>query len=312
MRRVAIIGAGPMGLSLAAATAQTVPTLLVVRNPKTVEKLWGGGIQVRGALRMNASPVLIRSIREIGQFPDVDAIFIATKTTEIGAVCAELKPVLAPHSFVVSYQNGLEPGREIIQQLGSPKVLRCVLNYGAQFAKDNPAVVEIPFNNQPHAVGTLDPAFRPVCEQVAAMLTRGGLETQFREDLERLVWEKGIKNAAFNPVCALVHLDMATVAQSPARPLLERLLKEGLAVAAKVGYTFEADFAEQWLTRLAGAAHHLPSMVHDVDSGHRTEITQLNTQIIAKAKAVGVPVATHETIVELIETLDWKIGRGQS
>jgi 2-dehydropantoate 2-reductase len=300
-----------MGLSLAAATAQSVPTLLVVRNPHTVERLWGNGIEVRGALKMKASPVLIRSIGEIGQFPDVDAIFIATKTTEISSVCAELKPVLAPHSFVISYQNGLEPGREIIQQLGSEKVLRCVLNYGAQFAPDNPAVVELPFNNAPHAIGTLHTEYRPVCENVAAMLTRGGLITKFMEDLERLVWEKGIKNAAFNPVCALVHLDMATVTQSPARPLMERLLTEGLAVAAKYGYTFEADFVTKWLARHAESAHHMPSMVHDVDTGHRTEITQLNTQIIAKGKAVGVSVATHEAIVELIETLDWKIGRGK-
>lgn len=312
MRRVAIIGAGPMGLSLAATTAQTVPTLLVVRNPHTVEKLWGSGIQVRGAVTLDATPVLIRSIKEIGQFPDVDALFIATKTTEIAAVCKEIKPILAPHTFVISYQNGLEPGREIMQTLESPKVLRCVLNYGAQFNADNPAIVEVPFNNTPHAIGTIDPQHIPVCERVAAMLTKGGLETKYLDDIERLVWEKGIKNAAFNPVCALVHLDMATVVQSPARPLLERLLEEGLAVAAHYGYRFEADFANKWLSQHAVSAHHMPSMVRDVDTGHRTEITQLNTQIIAKGKVAGVSVATHQAIVELIDTLDWKIGRKAS
>lgn len=309
MRRVAIIGAGPMGLSLAAATAQTVPTLLVVRNPHTVERLWDHGIQVRGALTLDAAPVLIRSIKEIGQFADVDAVFIATKTTEIAAVCKELKPILAPHTYVISYQNGLEPGREIREKLGSPQVLRCVLNYGAQFSANDPAVVEMPFNNAPHAIGTLDPGYIPVCESVAATLSKGGLVTQYLADIERLVWEKGIRNAAFNPVCALVHLDMATVAQSPARALLERLLQEGLAVAAHYGYKFDPDFADKWITKHAGASHHMPSMVRDVDSGHRTEITQLNTQIIAKAKAAGIPVTTHQAIVDLIETLDWKLER---
>ena len=65
-------------------------------------------------------------------------VFIATKTTAIPAVCAEMAPDLLQLPYLVSYQNGIEPGREIIRRLGTPRVIRMVLHYGAHLGGGAP------------------------------------------------------------------------------------------------------------------------------------------------------------------------------
>lgn len=310
-RRVGVIGAGAMGVGLAAMLGSETPVTIVARNPRAAESIRRNGAVVTGGVGASSRPRVVASIAELGDAGPLSAIFVATKTTAIDAVARELAPVLdalgdgPPSPFVVSFQNGIEPGRHLIERLRDPRVLRMVLNYGARTEPDGR--VRIVHQHPPHSIGCLRPEYLPVCRKLAALLSDCGLQTETTEDIEPLVWRKGLINAAVNPVAALTDASVGEVLDSPARAIVEKLLAEGLAVAGAEGIELGPD-AEASLWRAIEAARaHTPSMVEDIRQGRESEVGQLNRQVIAHAKRVGVQTPSHETVAALIDAFDWRV-----
>ncbi|GEM_PF-809835 len=313
----AVIGAGPIGLLLSAVLAQSRKVLLVCRDPLVREDIKRSGVVVHGADPEGISASdgrieLVRSIADIEHRSGLRSIFIATKTSAIAQVASELHPVLESQvkqgmePRIVSFQNGIDPGRELIRRLGHNPVLRMVLTLGA-VQDDRPGAVRITMNRPPHAIGTLDPSYIDDCLKLSAELTSGGLETMYREDIESIVWQKGLVNAAVNPVAALINGSVSDVLDSPSAVLVPRLLDEGIRVAGAEGVGLPEGFESTADALIEQARGHVPSMVEDIRRGRTTEVGQLNRQILERAKAVGVPIPTHEIIDALIETFDWRV-----
>jgi len=309
--RVGIVGAGAMGSSLAVIVSRFAPVVMVCRNAARAAQVFEAGVRVEGAIEGEAWPIVVRSVGDLSAVGGVSYLFIATKTTSIPSVCESLAPVLgsigeggAPVG-IVSYQNGIEPGRQIMSLLGTRRVMRMVLNYGAVLAEDGR--VRVPLYRAPHYIGCLDADLIDDCTRLAGALTGVGIETAYDDAIERHVWEKAILNAAYNPVCALVNSTVGEVMSSPSRGVVERLLEEGMAVATAAGFEFGGCYADAAREMASLAGDHVPSMVEDIRRGRPSEIGQLNRQIMEHARELGVPVPTHETVDALIETFDWRV-----
>ncbi len=302
-----------MGTLLAAILGSVTPVILVCRNPARAAALFEHGAAVNGRISRTARPIIVRSIADIPDAGGADAVFVATKTTAIGNVATELAEhldAITAHRrelFVISFQNGIDSGRELMQRLGHPLVLRMVLTLGATLAPDGRITVTL--NNPPHGIGSINPAHVHACAEIARTLSRAGLETTVVDDIESLVWRKAIINAAMNPVAALANCSVGEVLDSPSRLIFERLLEEALDVAAAAGIELPDDYALHALDVSTAARAHIPSMVEDIRHGRESEVGQLNRQIIDRAHHLGVAAPTHEVIDALIETFDWKVYR---
>lgn len=311
--RCAVIGAGAMGISLAGMLGDGVPATMVVRNQQQAESIRTSGVRVEGLLNARAHPVVVTSIAELTRYAPFDVIFVATKTTAIEAVAGELQPVLHRLSaqespaFVVSFQNGIDPGRALMELLGYPHVMRMVLNYGA--IRNGEHSAEVMLNTPPHAVGGPDPSQRPAATRLARFLSSRGLETFPSDQIEVQVWRKGILNAAMNPVAALTDSTVGEVLDSPARTIVERLIKEGLAVAQAERIDLGDSVEHRMWETLESARPHTPSMVGDIRGGRSSEVGQLNRQIIQHGRRLGVHTPSHELITALIEAFDWRVFR---
>ncbi|MGP1346101.1 MAG: ketopantoate reductase family protein [Phycisphaerales bacterium] len=308
--RIAIIGAGAMGLSLAAMLGRVVPVTIVVRDPARAELIHRNGVGVSGLIETRSHPTVVPSIAALREGMPLDAIFVATKTTAINEVAQQLRPVLGTlpqddHPFVISFQNGIEPGRDLMQSLDEPRVLRMVLNYGATQTADNAAAVML--SGPPHFIGGPDATHSRFAARLAGVLSTCGLPTEQVENIEPFVWTKGVLNAAMNPVAALTDSSVAGVLDSPARAIVKRLMDEGLRVADAEGIQLGPGIADRMWTILDKARPHTPSMVGDIRGGRPSEVGQLNRQIIEHAQRTGVPVPSHEVIAALIDSFDWRV-----
>ncbi len=301
-----------MGASLAAITSPHVPTVVVVRDPSRALQIERAGIELGGALAARGRPSVVASIDALAEIHPIDLVFVATKTTALAAVCDALRPHREELPHLVSYQNGLEPGRELIRMLGTPRVVRMVLRYGAGIEaageEGGPLRVRVGLHEPPHFVGG-EGAARDYARWLAPRIDAMGLPMSFAEEIEHEAWRKGIENAAGNPVAALARAPLGELLESPGRNLIERLLDEGLAVARAAGIAVESDFRERALRRMQGGAGHLPSMAQDVIAGRPTEIGQLNEQIAHRGRELGIPTPTHDAVLDLIRIFDWRAMR---
>lgn len=308
--RFAIIGAGAMGLSLAALLGRDAKVAIVARDLVKAKRIARDGVAVHGLMRATAHPAVVPSIPALAGVMPLTAIFVATKTTAIDAVARELGPVLDAlahdeHPFVISFQNGIEPGRDLMERLHEPRVLRMVLNYGATLTDDNAATVML--NGPPHFIGGPDATHREFAAKLASLLTNCNLPTEPVDDIEPYAWTKGVLNAAMNPVAALTDSSVGEVLDSPARAIVSRLIDEGLRVAHAEGIDLGPDIAGRMWAILDKARPHTPSMVGDIRGGRPSEVGQLNRQIIEHAHRNGVPVPSHEVVAALIDSFDWRI-----
>jgi len=311
--RFAVIGAGAMGLSLAAMLGRRLPVTIVVRNERQSEHIKRDGARVTGLMQSSARPCVVASIAQLAQCAPLRAVFVATKTTAIEEVADELGPLLEELAgverppFVISFQNGIEPGRSLMQRLAWPRVLRMVLHYGATLTADHCA--EVTLSTPPHFIGGPDAThFAAACEFAATFRTCG-LPIEPVENIEPAVWKKGLLNAAMNPVAALTDNSVGEVLDSPARSIVARLIEEGLAVAAGERIELGSSIENQMWSILDTARPHTPSMVGDIRTGRPSEVGQLNRQIIEHAARLGIVVPTHELVTSLIDTFDWQVFR---
>ena len=166
--------------------------------------------------------------------------------------------------------------------------------------------MQVNFHAPPHFAGGEGEPEQAFAWALARRLSEMGLPTQFAADIDVEVWRKGLLNAATNPVAALTREPVNELLHGPARPLVERLLDEGLAVSDAAGIGLGGDARARAVFETAAA--HLPSMAEDVIAGRSTEITQLNVQVATRGAALGVPTPTHNTIVELIRAIDAGLG----
>jgi len=288
--------------------------VIVCRNASRASQVVRNGAVVKGCLNRHATPIAVRSIDDLTRFEGIDLIFVATKTTAIPQLAPELKSVLedchrsGSNPTIISFQNGIEPGRELIHLLDCHRVLRMVVNLGATLDGDEGAA-SVHFNNEPHVIGCLSPTLEPAARQVAALLKLSGLVTVFESDIEAAVWRKAIANAAANPVCALVNSNVGDVLDSPSCTIVKRLLEEGFDVARTEGLNLGDDYLEDVWKVLLNARDHTPSMVEDIRAGRPSEVGQLNRQIMEHGRRIGVATPTHELIDALIETFDFRTYR---
>lgn len=311
IRRAAVIGAGPMGTALAATLGQRIPVVMVCRNPQRAAELFEHGATMHGPVSASAQPIVVRRTADLRSLGGVSAIFLATKTTAIASVAQDLAPIFgalgdqdgAP--FIISYQNGIDPGLQLREQLGDPRVLRMAINFGAVMEDDG--TVRSTLFNPPNHIGTVDEAFIPVCRAIAALLTECDFATVYEPRIEDRVWMKAILNASMSPVAALVNSSIGEVLDSPARAIVDRLLHEAVAVAHAEGRDLGPDPIRRAYEVFEAGRSHIPSMVEDIRAARESEVGQLNRQLLRHAARINLAAPTHEVIDALIETFDWKI-----
>ena len=184
-----------MGCSLAAITSSHVETVLVARNDARREQIAQHGIALNGELEASGRPIIAPHIDQLADIHPIDLVFIATKTTSSPEVCAAMAPHLSELPFLVSYQNGIEPGSTIIKTLGTRRVLRMVLNYGARLVgdcpEDGPLLVEMPVHRPPHQVGGEGADMIAFARALAPRLTSMGLQTEFEPNIDGASGERG-------------------------------------------------------------------------------------------------------------------------
>ena len=300
--RFGIIGVGPVGGIMGAHLAKAGHNVIFIDILKAhMDEIKKSGLSITGVKDIDVTfseKNLCYGIDELSE-KDVDYLFISVKASVLPQILPILKQVAKPGITYIALQNGLDNEDLIAEVFGKENTLRIVVNYAGNLIENGK--IRMSFFNAPNYIGMIDPAAEKKAIEIANVISKADLDTEFTSEIKKYEWEKIILNAALSPVCALTRRTMRQMMEfEDTRNLAESILREGIEVAKANDIHFKPDFLEFSMKYLDKAGHHKTSMHVDIERGTPTEISFINDKIVEYGKLKGIPTPYNSTIVSLI------------
>jgi 2-dehydropantoate 2-reductase len=270
-----------------------------------IEAIQKNGISIEGltACHVHLDQVCTH-INELKE-KEFDYVVVTVKTPYMPEVVSSLTGLKGDFN-VVAMQNGIDNEEYLARFFERGRVSRIVINYAGNMI--SPGLIKMTFFHKPNYVGCLCP--EKACWHatgLAKLFTSAGLETELTEDIKKFAWRKTILVAALAPVSAILGMTMAEVMENDeSRSLVEKLLKEAIAVARAEGFDYGEEFYGYSLDYLATAGHHKPSMLVDIEGGYPTEIEYINGKIAFYGHELNVPVHLNNAVTAMIKAKEWQ------
>ncbi|NLO72502.1 MAG: 2-dehydropantoate 2-reductase [candidate division WS1 bacterium] len=299
--RLIVVGPGAMGcLHAALLTGAGFRVALLDHRPERAQLLNRRGIEVTvpgEATRSYSVP----TTTDPHSLPPADLLLIFTKAYDLAEALGHASPLISPQTVVLTLQNGLGNYELLAQRVSPARVLAGSTSSGATLTAPGEILVA--------AIGeTLigSPAGdRALAAEVVEIFQQAHLPASLADNVDTVLWRKVLINAALNPLGALTRRHNGELlALPPLRDLLGRVAAETHAVALALGLPLEdldpLAAVEEVCQNTAG---NQCSMLQDVLAGRRTEIQQINGEIVRRGQAVEANVTLNEALVALVEGL---------
>jgi 2-dehydropantoate 2-reductase len=299
--KIAVIGCGAVGSIFAAHLAKAAEAEVWVYDvwKEHIETTRANGLCISGASDFS---VRLKATSDPKSLPRCDYGIVATKAIHTRAAIGQAAHAFDADSAVCSVQNGVG-NEEIIAEHVRYVIRGTTFPAGHLIA---PGHVGFDIKGDTW-IGPFEPTQTPYAkvEELAGFLTRSGMNTIPLQDARGAQWTKLIFNASTNPVGALTLLHHGAATRFAATgQLFNDLIREGEAVAAKLGITLHGD-PRQLVQKGANAqGKHRASMLQDVLAKRQTEVDFMNGAIAECGEKVGVPTPLNRALWQLIKGLE--------
>ncbi|HMD82803.1 MAG TPA: ketopantoate reductase family protein [Anaerolineales bacterium] len=226
----------------------------------------------------------------------VDLILFCVKTYNTDEAAEAIRPVVGPHTVVMSLQNGIDAAERIGEVVGMEHVIG-----GATWlssAVEAPGIIKQISKFRRVVLGELDGDRSARIQSIYEVLKNTGITVEISENIQKVLWTKFVFIAAASGLGSLTRLPMGDFRSVPeTRSLLSSIMQEVHAVANAQGVVLDADVVQKSLEFTDNAAPHIkPSMQLDVETGHRTELESMIGVIGRKGRKLGVPTPVADFV----------------
>jgi 2-dehydropantoate 2-reductase len=282
MVRVAVIGAGAIGGTLAAWLAQTHDVTVCARSPlDDLEVETPEGV-------IRATP---RILTDPAQASEVDWVLCTTKTYDCAAAAAWLPGLMGPATRLAVIQNGVEQ-RDRFPQVPAQRTVPVII--------DLPAERNAPGRIVQRRNGTIHVPEGDAGEALVALFADTPIDAQTTRDFVTAAWRKLAINCS-GIVSALTMRPAEVANDEPVAEVMRALVRECIAVGRAEGADLKdglADKVVEWTKR----AHPLSvnSLHADFAAGRLTEVDARNMVIVRLGAKHGIDVPMNHALASLL------------
>ncbi|CAA9258536.1 MAG: hypothetical protein AVDCRST_MAG77-2557 [uncultured Chloroflexi bacterium] len=302
--RIAVIGGGAIGAIWAAGLAQTGNDVLVVDvAPDVVEAISTRGLIVETAAGEQPA-VPVRAVGQPEGESPADVVFFLVKAHQTAAAVELTRPLVDPRTTVVTQQNGWGSA-DLLARLHTPDQLVVGVTYHSASAA-GPGHTRHTGRGQSFVGPYVHGGDIARAKQVGALLNAAGIETTVTAQVKTEIWKKLVLNCATLPTAALTRLTAGELGQpGPVLDLLDAIAAEAVQVARAQGYEIDhAERVERIHAILQNGGNGKPSMLQDVESGHKTEIEVINGAVVHAATEAGIDVPLNRAMLSLVSAME--------
>lgn len=269
---IAIVGPGALGLYFSRNLSTVIPTAVIARSAARARSL-------RAGVRVGAKTYRPQAFGP-RDLPRADWVIILVKAYETAAavrVAARMRP-----TAIVSLQNGL------IDAVPQGVTTAAAFREGRRIVPIAPGETLLPEG----------------FEALARELRRAGLPARISRRIDAARYRKLLANVCINPLTALFGVRNGALRERPYSLFAEELAREAAAVLSAEALRISPRQAIRRVMAVAAAtAGNRSSMLQDVLAGRRTEIDQLNGELLRIARRHGIFVPLHEAVCRMIHVM---------
>jgi 2-dehydropantoate 2-reductase len=295
--RILVLGAGAVGLPLAAKLSRVAEVVAVTREAYARE-ISQNGLLLTGAWGHEISK--FTCVSEVVKNPVFDYTLITSKSQDTDGICRQYKDLIG-ESEVVSFQNGI--GNEEIIGKYTDHVIGGVVLTG--FVRAGPREVHVTANAGPMQIGRFPEGHDTRVRDLADLMTRAGIAIEATDRIKGKLWAKNLINCSLNPISAITGVTYGELRHPDSWYIIDRIAREIFEVVNADGIPLPWGDPDAFLGYLYGAlipvmADHSSSMLQDMLHGHPTEIDFLNGAVVSSGKRLGIATPFNACMSSLI------------
>jgi len=312
-KNILIYGAGAIGSLMGYLLSDTnssdgcgVENVALLGRMGHIERISSGGLEVEApdGKTLVYFGHLFTDLEELGRSDfHPDLVVICVKTYSLQKLCQELVQSgllderLKNASFLL-LMNGMG-NRELFESLvpqASGRIIEGITSNGVKLAREGK--IEL----KGRGPTLLDQGLPEELEQfMRARFEARGFLIGFVADFKRQQWNKLFINSVINPIAALARQKNGIILSEVLGGTVERVVREGVAVAQEVGMDFDPDAVLELVLSVAEkTGENSCSMLQDVLNDKTTEIDSINGYIVRLAGEHSISVPVNEALCGLI------------
>ncbi len=340
-KRILVMGAGAVGGYVGGhLQAAGYDITLADPWPDHIEAIRAQGLRLEGttpeeAVTCHPRALHLTELQGLSREAPFQTILLSMKSYDTSWAAQLAALYLADDGCMVSLQNAINE-HKIAALVGWQRTLGCIASkIVVELVAPGHIIRGVAKGGAKHTVfrvGECDNEIRPRTEALAAALSHID-SAKVTPNLSGERWTKLVQNAMSNCVSAATGLPVKAYLNEPrSRHVSIRLAAEAAAIGLALGHQLETINglpAEKWVEAgktmadgvndaaalkeaeeilLAGAARMSdgarPSMAQDIAKQRRTEIDELNGEVVRRAQELGIAVPTNAAMQKVVQRVE--------
>jgi 2-dehydropantoate 2-reductase len=285
--RIVVMGTGGTGGYFGAKLARGGEDVTFVARGDHRKAIQAHGLKVRSEVE---GEWLVRApaVERLEGLPAADIVLFCVKSFDTESAAEVIRPVVGPHTGVLSVQNGVDNEDVLARRLGAEHVLGGVARIFSTI--EAPGIIAHTLLGQLE-FGEMDGAESPRARAFLASCRGAGITAELSGRIRSALWEKYVFLAAHSAMTALTRRPAGVLReQAETRQLYRLLLEEMAALGRAEGAGLDERIVDSVMNTLdslgAGA---LTSLHHDLIHGRRIEVESLQGHAVRLGERHGIP-----------------------
>lgn len=310
--KILLIGAGAVGIGLAASVASQGAEVSIYARSETAKKIKENGIKRTGLF----THYEIKDIPVYENYEEIpenhfDYIFIASKTTaneEIAESLNNYMDIVKDTTKIIIFQNGFGNDEAYIKYFPKDQVYCARVITG--FTRPERHISEVTVYTEPILLGSLQNEDTTDLQEIADLITASGIECEVTDEIDKYLWAKMLYNCTLNPLGAILDKTYGELTENPytlyiMNNIIDEIFEVIKASPYETLWANAEEYKDVFYSKLVPDTYnHYSSTHHDLQNRIRTEIDSLNGKVIQLGEANNVNVKTNKFIYNLIKAIE--------
>jgi 2-dehydropantoate 2-reductase len=306
--RIAVMAAGAVGGYFGARMAAAGHDVAFIARGAHRDAIRRQGLRIESALGdLHLKDVTVTD--DPSEVGPVDVVLFAVKLWDTETAGAATRPLVGPHTRVITLQNGVDSVERLAPILGEETTIG-----GATYVVTNIASPGLIRHNGTAAkitCGRLDGRPDALLARYVDAFKAANIDITLTDHMRLDLWKKFVVLSGTSGMTASTRQPLGVARDDPdMRAFFFQLLDETMAVARASGIEFPPDYTQERDRMVASFPPTMKaSMANDLEAGRRLELDWLAGKVVALGRKYGIATPSHAAVYAILKP--YRMGRPQ-